>query len=145
MAKKEKTPEQIEVADQKKAERIAAKELVRSFMKDLEDKELKDAIILLIGTGQRRAGGGGRTNVNALLRDAFLADDEISEMDLFLKFKIGRPEMTTKIRIFLKTPNPEDRVWVTFDADSEVYKVVGLGAETPKGWDGFVPADEEVL
>ena len=66
-------------------------------------------------------------------------------MEVFKQFKIGRPEMSNKCRLFLKTDNPADRVWIAFDSDDEVYRVVGTGAKAPKDWQGFVPADEKQL
>ena len=143
--KKELTPEQIEAREAKKVERNEAKTLIRSFAKECEDDALKKALLLIVGSGTRKSGGSTRVNVNALIREAFIEEKEISEMDLFMKFKVGRPEMTTKIRIMLKTPNIEDRVWVKFYDDEEVYRVEGIGAEAPEGWDGFTPVDEEIL
>jgi hypothetical protein len=54
--------------------------------------------------------------------------------------------MSVKIRIWIKlAPSPDDRVWVKFDEDAEVYRVVGYGSEPPEGWDGYVPAVDTEL
>jgi hypothetical protein len=136
----------LDAKNAKKEARKAAQVKVREFANGLEDEDMKKAILFLIGSGQRAARGAVRS-VNKVLLEALQAagDEGLSEMDIFKQFKIGRPEMTTKVRIFLKTPNVEDRVWVSFDEESETYRVVGSGASAPEGWDGFVPADENVL
>lgn len=142
--------------DRKKEEarkaRNEAKARVREFIKSLPEegrqKRLKDDLTLLIGTGTRTVGSVRSVN-NVLLEAIEKAGDKgLTEMDIFRQFKIGRPEMTTKIRIFLKTKDPNDRVWVKgFEDEKEgmIYRVVGKGPNPPKGWDGFVPADEDAL
>jgi len=158
MAKKNaKIDENVEVSevvvsekDTKKAERKAkiqeAKTNLRNFAKITDDEELKESIYLLVGSGMR-ATRVATKSVNAALLEAIIeaGDSGLSEMDIFLKFKIGRPEMVTKVRIFVKSQNPEDRVWVKFNESAETYSVVGYGKNPPEGWDGFVPADEELL
>jgi len=157
MAKERKTSDELndpkvdtKIASAKEAKKKAyqdAKSRVRDYIKTLSsDDLLKADLVLLVGTGQR-ASRGPVSSINTVLRDAIIAsgDEGLSEMDIFKQFKIGRPEMTTKIRIFVKTPNPDDRVWVNFDESTEIYKVVGLGKDAPEGWDGFVPADENIL
>lgn len=81
-------------------------------------------------------------SINSELRDAFVEKKSLTEMDIFKQFKIGRPEMTTKIRILVLCPNPADRVWVKFDEASETYNVEGLGENPPKDWEGYVPASK---
>jgi hypothetical protein len=148
-AEVEATPEKVvdPKVEAKKEARKAAKVRVREFIKSITDNdELKADLILLVGSGTR-AGRGPVRSINNVLKEAIVAagEDGLTEMDIFKQFKIGRPEMTTKIRIFLKTPNVDDRVWVSFNEEDETYRVVGTGANAPEGWDGFVPADENVL
>jgi len=132
--------------EEAKKDRAKAKEIVRKFIGETEDEDLKKALMLLVGTGKRS--GGSRImkpNTNQLLHDAFIEKGELTEMDVFKGFRIGRPEMTTKIRIFLKVANPDDRIWVKFFPDEEIYRLIGTGANPPEGWDGFTPTDVEVL
>ena len=134
---------------EKKEARTEAQTLVRAFIKTLDsvgDEGLKTAMTLLIGSGTR-ARRGSVSSINTVLRDLIVAagDEGVSEMDIFKQFKIGQPEMTTKVRIFLKTPNPEDRIWVKFFEEDEMYRMVGKGSKAPDGWDGFTPADENLL
>jgi len=132
----------------KKEVRNEAKKFVHEFMKaELDtDANLYKALKLLIGDGTRRAGNRvARASVNAALRQEFLDNDVLSEMDIFKKFHIGRPEMVTKIRIFILEKNPEDRIWIKFYPDTEEYKLEGTGVESPANWDGYLPADTKIL
>lgn len=135
-------------AEAKKAERKAARSRVLEFLAQNADQlgTIKHDIELFIGKGggSKRIAGATRT-VNTDLRDAFLARKTLSEMDIFKQFKIGRPEMVTKIRILVLCPNPDDRVWVKFDEVSETYSVVGTGANPPADWDGYIPQSKATL
>lgn len=125
----------------KKLARADAKKRIIAFLKDNSEQlgSLKGDIEMFIGKGQSAARSAPRT-VNSELRDAFIEKGSLSEMDIFKAFRIGRPEMVTKIRILVLCPNPADRVWVKFDEAAEVYSVVGTGAEAPEGWDGYIPS-----
>lgn len=140
MATEEKV---LDPKKQEKAEaRKAAKSRITAFLKDNADQlgSLKADIEMFIGKGGTRGPRQATRTVNSELRDAFLAKKSLSEMDIFKSFKIGRPEMTAKIRVLILAPNPADRVWVKFDEKAEVYNVVGTGATPPKGWDGYIPS-----
>lgn len=146
----ELTPEEIaakkEKVEQARLLRKEAKTRLRDFAKTLDDDDdLKPDILLLVGTAARARTGRATVSVNQVLRDIFLEKGEISEMEIFKNFKIGRPEMSIKTRIFVKVPNPEDRIWIVFDEEEEVYHMVAKGAKAPKNWDGYVPADEDLL
>ena len=131
--------------EEKRKARNEAKERTRVYIKSLEDGQLKEDLNLLIGTGSRQSSGAPRASINNVLRDLFIEKTEVSEMDLFMQFKIGQPEMRIKIRIFVKTPNPDDRIWVIFDEEKEVYRMVGKGAEKPSEYTGFIPAEQNIL
>lgn len=127
----------------RKEARTAAKARIVAFLKDNAEQlgGLKADIELFIGKGSR-APKAATKSVNAELRDAFLAKQSLSEMDIFKQFRIGRPEMVTKMRILVLCPNPDDRVWVKFDEKTETYNVVGTGATPPAGWDGYIPSSK---
>ncbi len=131
----------------KKEARKSAKNFVHEYMKELEkDSNLYKNLKLLIGDGLRRVTGGSRTSINVVLKEDFKENLELDEMHIFNKYKIGRPEMATKIRIFiLGAKTPEERLWVQFFIDEGVYKVVGQGINPPEGWDGYIPANIESL
>jgi hypothetical protein len=121
--------------------RKAARGRIVTFLNENADQlgALKADIELFIGKGGARVGVPG---ANFELRDALIAAGAkgMSELDIFKKYHVGRNEMKVKIRIFLLTPNPVDRVWVTFDEASETYKVVGAGEKAPAGWTGYDPS-----
>ena len=128
---------------------------LRQYHETLDTNDpLKDDLKLIVGSGARGSRGSGSKTAGAriakkaadkALRDMFIERDEVSEMDIFKAFKIGQPEMATKIRVFLKVPNTADRIWVKFFQDEEVYRLMGVGAKAPKDWDGFEPVDENIL
>ena len=131
-------------AQARKEARTAAKARIVAFLNDNAEQlgGLKADIELFIGKGGTRVAKSAVKSVNAELRDAFLAKGSLTEMDIFKQFRIGRPEMVTKIRILVLCPNPDDRVWVKFDEPTETYSVVGTGANPPAGWDGYIPSSK---
>jgi hypothetical protein len=144
--------EKQKIIDAKKRVRIEAKKRVLEYLSQFdltkpEEKQLVDDIKVFVGGGGQKVARVATKSINSALRDAFLAagDKGLSEMDVFKQFKIGRPEMVTKIRILVLCPNPDDRVWVNFDESKETYFVVGKGANPPKGWGGYVPGKKEEL
>jgi hypothetical protein len=135
-------------AEAKKAERKAARSRILNFLKDNSEKlgPLAKDIQMFIGSGAGRTVGAVKS-VNSDLRAAFLAAGTkgLSEMEIFKSFKIGRPEMVTKIRILVLCPNTNDRVWVKFNEATETYHVVGQGTNPPKDWDGYIPSKKDAL
>ena len=136
--KKKGTPEQ----EKKKGQRREAKGFLREFMKTLEEGDLKVALMLVVGSGIR--GRAAVASIKTKIKEALLeaAETGISEMQMFKVFKIGQPEMARNIKSFLKG-DPESRVWVQLT--DETYTIVGLGAEVPDNWKGYIPADVEQL
>lgn len=127
--------------DAQRRKRIEAKTIIRKFAETCDNQELKAAIYLIIGTGQRTR----RTKAFMLNQDiikTFKEKKSVSEMEAFNLWKVGRPEMTAKIRMMIREQDPENRLWVNFDADKEVYTLVGTGPNPPDGWDGYIPAAE---
>lgn len=123
-----------------------AKVILRNLARETVDKALQAAIFLVVGSGTRAVRGSVQSKNTVILAAIVEAGKEgISEMDIFRQFKIGRPEMSNKCRIFVKTDKPADRVWIAFDESAEVYRVMGTGETKPEGWKGFVPADEKQL
>lgn len=117
-----------------------AKSRLRTFAQSVDDEQVKADILYIVGTGQRAARGSVAGQTSELLTIIKEAGDEgVSEMDIFMSFHIGQPEMRNKCRLFLKTDKASDRVWVAFDAVKLNYAVVGTGEETPDGWDGYDP------
>lgn len=123
--------------------RKEARPRVVQFLKD--NKELigtiYDDLALFVAAAMREPKApkerktAAKPSVNAELRAALL-EGPMSELDIFRKFKIGRPEMKLKIRAFI---NGTPRIWVDFDESSETYSVVATGEAMPEGWTGYKP------
>lgn len=152
MAKEETKVESADKAKAREALKVARRAARQRVLKFLSENAnelgdmVKDIRMFVGGGGVRKA---STSNVNIAIRSAFLeaqkAGKGLTEMDLFKAFKVGRPEMVTKTRILVLCKDPADRVWVKFDEAKETYFVVGLGANPPKDWDGYVPSEKAQL
>ncbi len=141
-AAKEKAVEAEKTA--KRLLRSSAKKRIRAIINATNDDQAKTDLILLIGKGERTGRISGMSSDSSILKYIQKSTPQgASEMDIFKEFKIGRPEMKSKLRTFVKTTNPDDRVWVKFFEDEEVYRVVAEGADAPEGWEGFTPPSTE--
>ena len=148
-----KTPEQLKAIETKRLEKIEARKRVLAFVAANEEQlgTIAADIRMFAGKAARTKGAGApRSSVNAELRAALIEAGEtgLSEMDIFKAFRIGRPEMNIKSRLFVQV-DPADRVWFRFfpneDNSDGVYKVVATGPKVPEGWEGHIPADKESL
>lgn len=133
--------------DEKKAKLAArndAKKRLRDFMASCNDEQVKADLLLVIGDGKRGSSGLRKNGANQAILNRIIeaGDTGVSEMDIFKEFHIGRPDMKNKIRAFIKNVAPDERVWIAFNEDTESYSVAGYGAQAPKGWAGWVPADQ---
>jgi hypothetical protein len=131
----------------KKIARTAVLEYLSQFDQTKSDeKQLVDNIMLFIGRpGRTISARGPVMSPTGALRDMLIAAGTkgVAEIEIYKAFKIGRPEMTIKCRVLVqRAKTPADRVWVTFDAATETYKVAGHGPSAPKGWAGYVPGEE---
>ena len=146
----ERTDEQIKAAEIKKAERLEARKRVLEFVSANAEQLDTVAADILLFVGKVHRARAPRTSINSALRTALLEAGEkgLSEMDVFKMFKIGRPEMSIKSRLFVQV-EPKDRVWFRFyetaDGADGTYKVMSTGPKPPKGWEGHIPADKEDL
>lgn len=160
MAKKERefneeVAAELTAAEQAKLDKIKkdrqgwkeARDRIRKAIPSLEDGEFKNDLISVIGLG-RQAGlprASSRRSINIDIRDLLLDGEEHAEMEIFKAFHIGRPEMAGKIRMFIRNPNFDERLWIHFDEEKEVYQLKGKGKEAPEGWTGFMPAENIIL
>ena len=130
---------------EKKEAKNAAKSLLREYMKEEETPaNIAEALRLIVGQKRVRK---PRVSPLELLRQEFLKNNQLSEMEIFDSFKIGRPEMVVKRRLLIQRylSTPEDIIWIKFFPDEEMYKVLAIGATAPDGWDGYLPVSEEIL
>jgi len=147
-AQVEKTPEEIKA--EKKArrdERNAAKKLVRNFMTENDlPEEVTDALNMLISFKIRKGRSGiSKASKTQLIAEKLREQKSMSELELFQEFKVGRQAMKAQIRMFIKKMDPENRIWVTFDEETETYNLVAEGPNPPDGWEGYVPAEADEL
>ena len=122
--------------------RNANKAIVKAFLDTEAGKaipaETLEAIKYLAGMGARSQGMLIANELRALL----LKTGSVSSVDIFTRFEYGRPTMEKKIRDFIKA-EPDNRIWVTFEAGN--YVVKGKGENAPRGWKGYVPVVESDL
>lgn len=143
--------------DNKKAEKKARKEKKNkafAFLKTVADAEGADpkiaAALKLIRPslyGERAfGGGGGKTPLHTLFVNKVVESGKegYPEMQAFQDFKIGRKEANSLKKKNLRATEPDNRVWINFDKETAVYKVVGKGSTPPQSYEGYIPVDEEL-
>ena len=139
-AKEESTAKRAKTNAAKKV----AKEKLLDFLKENPKFELAKEIKLVcsfVADHKVRC-----ESVLSLLRKAFVeaGSEGLSEMSIFKAFKIGQPEMGIKTRQLIKdVEKVEDRLWIQFFPDEELYKIIATGADMPSDWEGYVPADQK--
>jgi hypothetical protein len=143
--------EQQKRVEARKAQRTAAKVRVLEFMKGVKDAQLLADLKFFVSQTRER-GEATVKAISAPLKDALVKAGAkgMTGLDIYRQFKLGEPEMRIKQRTLIQRAKPEDRCWVGYDAeknaaDGGTYTVLAIGAEAPKGWDGYVPSDEEEL
>ena len=62
--------------------------------------------------------------------------DAVTELDIYLKTKMGRGEFRKRIRESLKKATPEARMWVEFNETTESWELLAVGVDLPKGFRG---------
>ena len=91
----------------------------------------------------RVAGGSNmiRETVQSKLLSAFNGSDTLTGLDAYRKMHYGTPDMRRSMILAIKTGKPEDRLWIEYDGQTDMYTLVGTGPEAPYGWTGYVPVD----
>jgi len=150
---KELTEEMKEERKAKKAEakelRNEAKKTVREFFADIDKEQIPEdvlaAIELLTKASTKKPRAAKGPSAASMILTKIKEDGQVSDVDLFMEFKVAQREMAGYIRNWIKKPaNVEDRAWVRFDKESEMYILVGEGEYPPENWDGYIPATEEL-
>lgn len=128
-----------------KAQRREEKNQALIVLKELVDKQTdpkyKKAMIAIRPSmyGVVRAGGSNQTEKFI----QYMAEKGQAKEDIvFREFKYGRKDCAGQIRKHLKKSEPANRVWISFNAETETYKVEGKGAKAPANWTGYEPAEE---
>lgn len=117
-----------------------AKQFLRGLI-DTFEGDVKEAIQVLAGTGQR-GGGAVRSNPKKAVLAVLKEKVSMSNMDCFMEFNKGPAEMRDLMKYAVREVEPKDRVWIEFKADT--YTVVATGEDAPADWDGYMPVKTEM-
>ncbi len=125
-----KTPEQIEKDKARNAAIRAAKDTVRGFFGHVAfrtlDEHIQDALRTLAPVARKA------TNTMALeLAELFADSPTLSELDIFKAMKIGPNEMKAKVNHCLKTVDPGERMWISYDSAECAWSLDAVGPEMP--------------
>lgn len=125
----------------------AAKTVVRSWLYSSDTTELSTDVVAALKTMIPNRASGGRVkratvldNLAELFKTA--PDGVVGLFDIFKRFKMGEGEMRVRIRQLINQ-EADKRVWISYDADKEQYKLEGTGAKAPKGWTGHLPPAQQ--
>lgn len=143
--KEEKTAARKEA----KAIRNAAKTLALDFIKSIKDsveipEDVLQAFTILTKTGSNRVRGERGPSNASLIKEKIMDEGNVSDVDLFMEFKVAQREMAGHIRNWIKKGEPADRVWISFDKENECYVFVGEGEYPPENWEGYIPATDDL-
>lgn len=101
------------------------------------------AAIKFLAPEKASGGRGGVSSVYEAVRTMFpKVGHAIGELDIFKQTKKGRGEFRKYVRTALKKAEPAKRLWIEFDEAKESWTLRAEGATPPKGWTGYVPADD---
>ena len=126
-----------------RAERAVAFEVIKKLVDEQKDKSFEEALKKIrpsmYGLTIQRAGGAANAFLELVAKTGTVSEDEV-----FKQLKVGRKECAGHIRKSLKKSEPNDRKWISFDIKTGIYKVAGTGANPPRDWTGYVPAEESL-
>lgn len=122
--------------DQKKATLVkAAKATLKTFLTtavcDALPEDVKSALTLITSRSERTRGANWLDLFNTIFPEV---GSSITELDLFLKTKMGRGEFRRKVQYAIKKTEPENRFWVSFCDEKETWTLKGKGADAPEGF-----------
>jgi len=148
MAKETKVAKEVPVEEvaphiMRERMRVAAVESLVAYLDEQKNvpPEIKAAVETLrrkrLPAGQRKK---ERVNNIAFLTDLFRAKKTLTEQELYLEHSITKAEMGTKRKSALNSaPTPEDRLWITYDAETKSFTFKGKKEFKPKGYVGPLP------
>lgn len=141
----EKTKSQIRREQKKEAlNKIVAFVLDSLDADEPENKELIEAA-LLVKPGRRVATTTSRKDVIAeYFTEQVGVGESVHEDKIWSDLKLGRAEMRkASVNLIKKAKDPEERMWISFDPETELYTYEAEGAEPPEGWLGYRPVEIE--
>ena len=104
-----------------------------------------DALCVLFpAKAAKRAAGAGAGRLTVIDRICAMFPEvgaEVPLLDIFREFRMGVAEMRIRIRECIYNRPAESRYWITYNPDTEVYRLEGIGANPPEGWKGVLPKE----
>lgn len=102
-----------------------------------------DALCVLfpVKAAKSAAGAGRLTVIDRICAMFPEVGAEVSLLDIFREFRMGVAEMRIRIRECIYNRPAESRYWITYNPDTEVYRLEGIGANPPEGWKGVLPKE----
>lgn len=102
-----------------------------------------DALCVLfpVKAAKSTAGAGRLTVIDRICAMFPEVGAEVPLLDIFREFRMGVAEMRIRIRECVYNRPAESRYWITYNPDTEVYRLEGIGANPPEGWKGVLPKE----
>lgn len=132
----------------KKAKAFLAEVILGKHPQLVLPNEVLEAIRVLVPIRNAKRGGhaaprNAKQQVLDKLLDLFMANDgKVTLMQVFKEFRMGEGEMRVRMRNAIHDRKPEERMWITYDADTETYTLEEVGVNPPAGWTGTLPKNK---
>lgn len=132
----------------KKAKAFLAEVILGKHPQLVLPNEVLEAIRVLVPIRNAKQGGhaaprNAKQQVLDKLLDLFMANDgKVTLMQVFKEFRMGEGEMRVRMRNAIHDRKPEERMWITYDADTETYTLEEVGLNPPAGWTGTLPKNK---
>lgn len=132
----------------KKAKAFLAEVILGKHPKLVLPNEVLEAIRVLVPIRKAKQGGhaasrNAKQQVLDKLLDLFMANDgKVTLMQVFKEFRMGEGEMRVRMRNAIHDRKPEERMWITYDSDTDTYTLEEVGANPPAGWTGALPKNK---
>lgn len=132
----------------KKAKAFLAEVILGKHPQLVLPNEVLDAIRVLVPIRNAKQGGhaarrNAKQQILDKLLDLFMANDgKVTLMQVFKEFRMGEGEMRVRMRNAIHDRKPEERMWITYDADTETYTLEEVGVNPPAGWTGALPKNK---
>lgn len=139
-------PAMYKALREKKAKKVDAKKAALAaliaFANEKGDDKLRLAAKLL--TKRASSEHTQKSTILEFLADMFknrpaASPNTIHEDEVFKTFKLGRSDMRSYITNAIKKAKPEERLWISFNLGTGIYKLEGKGKDAPAGWTGYRP------
>lgn len=131
----------------KKAKAFLAEVILGKHPHLVLPNEVLEAIRVLVPIRNAKQGHAAPRNAKQQvldkLLDLFMANDgKVTLMQVFKEFRMGEGEMRVRMRNAIHDRKPEERMWITYDSDTETYTLEEVGVNPPAGWTGALPKNK---